>query len=102
MTKEQLCKKLAIDMGLTDIHVLTIINAALKEISHVVIEGEGVTFRGFGTFSQKKLASRKTYNPATGESQTYPERKTMKFVPTPAMRKRIDPENLNAEMRKLK
>jgi len=102
VTKEQLCKKIAREMGLTDIHVMTIINAILEEITSEVIEGEAVTFRGFGTFSQKKLASRKTHNPATGESQTYPERKTMKFVPTPAMRKRIDPENLNAEMRKLK
>lgn len=102
MTKEQLCKKLAREMGLTDIHVLIIVSAVLDEITNAVIEGEAVTFRGFGTFSQKKLASRKTYNPATGKSQAYPERKTMKFVPTPAMRKRIDPENLNAEMRKLK
>lgn len=102
MTKDQLCKKIAREMGLTDNHVLIIIDAALDVITNAVIEGEAVTFRGFGTFSQKKLASRKTHNPATGKSQTYPERKTMKFVPTPAMRKRIDPENLNAEMRKLK
>lgn len=102
MTKEQLCKKLAREMGLTDIHVMTIINAVLEDITSEVVADRSVQFRGFGTFSQKKIAGRKTYNPATGKSQTYPERKTMKFVPTPAMRKRIDPENLNAEMRKLK
>ena len=102
MTKEQLCKKLAREMGLTDIHVMTIINAVLEDITSEVVADRSVQFRGFGTFSQKKIASRKTYNPATGKSQAYPERKTMKFVPTPAMRKRIDPENLNAEMRKLK
>ena len=102
MTKDQICKKLAREMGLTEVHVLTIFNAILEDITSEVVAGRSVQLRGFGTFSQKKLASRKTHNPATGKSQTYPERKTMKFVPTPAMRKRIDPENLNAEMRKLK
>ena len=54
MTKEQLCKKIAREMGLTDIHVLIIVSAVLNEIANAVIEGKAVTFRGFGTFSQKR------------------------------------------------
>lgn len=65
-------------------------HALFTAIGDQVADGEDVTIRGFGTFSQKETKERSGRNPHTGEPLTIPAGRKMKFKAAGALKARIN------------
>jgi len=77
MTKADIVDTIAAATGLTKVETEAVINGFLSTVSDALMSGQRVDFRGFGSFSVKKRASKVGQNPGTGETVPVPER----FVP---------------------
>lgn len=71
--------------GLTDVVAMTL------------SVGEDVTIRGFGKFAVQHHREAQRPHPGTGERITIPAYDTAKFVPSPALRGRMNAEDVPAD-----
>lgn len=101
MTKDEICRKIRRETGLDTVAIQAVYDRIFETLAGELAKGRTVQVRGFGCFSIKRIAPRKTFNPTTKEMQAYPERKSIGFDPAAALRLLVDPTNPNAEMRKL-
>lgn len=66
-----------------------IVSATLEEIKKSVIEGEGVSIIGFGSFRTSERAATQCRNMQTGEMMEVPARHVVKFTPGAAFKNAV-------------
>ena len=79
MTKKELAKTIAEDLGLTARVVKESIQKVFDGIIAVLGEEGRIELRNFGVFEVTKRKARKARNPRTGETVMVPERRTVRF-----------------------
>ena len=68
MTKHELAKRVATDVGITAGEAASVVDAAFDAIAGELTAGRDVAIAGFGKFSVTERAAREGRNPATGET----------------------------------
>lgn len=79
MNKKQIIKSIATQTGYTQKASENFVNAFLNTLSSSLSKGEDVTLVGYGTWSVRKRAARKTINPKTKSMMTIPAKKVPVF-----------------------
>lgn len=82
MNQKELTLAIAKRFFLTQVESREIIEFILAQITEDLKKGKRVYFRGFGSFTKEKRASKKVRHPETGEIITIPERITVDFGPS--------------------
>lgn len=86
MTRAEIAKEIANQLGITQKETELVIDGFLDKIVDCLIEEEKLELRGFGTFYLKKQVARIVRNPRTGERF----HKTSKKVPKLRFSPRIE------------
>ena len=86
MTKKDMAKAIAEELGLPVHVVREAIQMVLDGITDVLMDQGRIELRNFGVFEVKKRKARPGRNPRTGEKVDVPERMTIKFKPGAKMR----------------
>ncbi len=79
MKKADFIQAVADKAGLSKKDAGLAIDAALETISEALVDGESVSFLGFGTFSTTKRAAREARVPGTDKVVQVPESMAVKF-----------------------
>ena len=66
------------------------VNCMLGQIADVLVQGERIEIRGFGSFDLHHQAPRRARNPKTGEAINLPAKVTLHFKPGKEMRDRVN------------
>ncbi|MDD3806754.1 MAG: integration host factor subunit beta [Candidatus Marinimicrobia bacterium] len=90
MTKADVVDIIATATGLSKVETEAVINGFLATVSDALMEGKRVDFRGFGSFSVKKRASKIGQNPGTGEAVPIPVRFVPVFKPSKMLKEAVD------------
>ncbi|MBU4287798.1 MAG: HU family DNA-binding protein [Proteobacteria bacterium] len=85
MNQKELTLAITKRFFLTHVESKEIIKFILSRITEDLKKGERVYFRGFGSFTKEKRASKKVRHPATGKIITIPERITIDFDPSKSL-----------------
>lgn len=80
MKRNEIVDRLA-DKGYTKKSARLIIDDVVRVIAEALVDGEEVSFRGFGTFYVKDVAPRETYDYQSKGRITIPAHKAPKFSP---------------------
>ena len=89
MNQKELINAIANRFFLTQVESREIIKFILSRITEDLKKGERVYFRGFGSFTKEKRASKKVRHPETGKIITIPERITVDFDPSKELLKNL-------------
>ena len=89
MTKKDMAKAIAEEMGLTQIQAREIIQRVLDGITQTLLNEGRIELRNFGVFEVKKRKPRKARNPRTGENVKVPARLVVTFKPGREMEERV-------------
>ena len=89
MTKKDIVRRIADDLGCQQIETMQIEQKTLDAIIDVLAEEGSIELRNFGIFEVKKRKPRKARNPRTGEKVMVGERFTIKFKPGRAVEERV-------------
>lgn len=82
MTKAELVDKIHLKANLpTKAKTEDVLDAVINALREALIDGDSITFTGFGSFKVVDRAARKGRNPRTGEEITIPASKVVKFTP---------------------
>lgn len=81
MSKTDLIKDIANDLGMSQHFVAAVVNKTTEKIGFYLKKGFSITIMDFGTFKMQKILSRKGRNLHTGETITIPAHKRVKFTP---------------------
>jgi nucleoid DNA-binding protein len=81
MTKKEIVRRIADELGCPHIQATPIVQKMLDTIISVLIEEGRVELRNFGVFKVKKLKPRHARDPRTGESVMIGERMRVTFKP---------------------
>ncbi|MCY9594044.1 HU family DNA-binding protein [Paenibacillus chitinolyticus] len=80
MNKEQLVKRVAKELDMSNKHVESVVDTVLETITVTVGDGEEVALHGFGKFEIRSRAARKGFNPSTREEMQIDESKCPGFT----------------------
>ncbi|MBU4312778.1 MAG: integration host factor subunit beta [Candidatus Omnitrophica bacterium] len=89
MNQRDLTLAIAKRFFLTQVESRELIKFILSRITEELGKGERVYFRGFGSFTKEKRASKKVRHPETGKIITIPERVTVDFDPSKELLKNL-------------
>jgi len=89
MTKKDIVRRIADDLGRTPIETAPIVQKTLEAIINVLVEEGRVELRNFGIFEVKKRKARQSRNPRTGEEIMVGETVTVKFKPGRVVKERV-------------
>ena len=89
MTKKDIIRCIADELGRTAIETTPIVQKTLDTIINVLAKEGRIELRNFGVFQVKKRKSRQARNPRTGEKVMVGERFTIKFKPGRAVEERV-------------
>src|SRR6476620_9275139 len=81
MTKKDMAKVIAEELGLPISTVKEVVQRVFDGIIKVLVQEGRIELRDFGVFEVKKRKARQARNPRTGESVSVPERMAIKFKP---------------------
>lgn len=81
INKTDLCRLVSERTGISQQQTRLTVNTMLECIERVLVLGGCVSIRDFGTFSLKKMAARKIWNPLTEEKINVPARLGIQFKP---------------------
>ena len=81
MTKKDIVRRIADDLGRTTIETAPIVQKTLDAIINVLAEEGRIELRNFGVFAVKKRNPRQARNPKTGEKLMVGERFAVTFKP---------------------
>lgn len=87
MNHSELVQSLSKTMNLDKSQVDYFLRAVVSTIEDTLKTGEDVTLIGLGKLKVKTRAARKARNPSTGVIIEVPEKKTVIFTPTSALKK---------------
>ena len=79
MTKKDIAKTIAEEMGLAVSVVKEVIQMVFDSITETLVEEGRIELRNFGVFEVKKRKARQARNPRTGETVMVPERCVVRF-----------------------
>ena len=89
MTKKEMAKAIAEEMGLTQTQAKEIIQRVFDGITETLVQEGRIELRNFGVFEVKKRKPRKARNPRTGEKVKVPARMVVTFKPGREMEQRV-------------
>ena len=89
MTKKDLAKAIADEMGLTQGQAREIIQRVFTGITETLLHEGRLELRNFGVFEVKKRRPRRARNPRTGEAVDVPAKLVVTFKPGREMEERV-------------
>ena len=89
MTKKDLAKTIAQEMGLTQVQAKDLIQRVFEGITETLVNEGRIELRNFGVFEVKHRNARKARNPKTGERVDVPARQVVIFKPGREMQERV-------------
>ena len=89
MTKADIVEDIAQKTGLTKKEVGETVDLFLEEISKLLVDGNHLEVRGFGTFKVKERKERMARNPRTGEAVPVPARRVPIFKVSKMLKDRV-------------
>jgi integration host factor subunit beta len=89
MTKKDLAKAIAEEMGLTPIQVREILQRVFTGITETLLNEGRLELRNFGGFEVKRRRPRRARNPRTGEAVEVPAKRVVTFRPGREMEERV-------------
>ena len=89
MTKKEMAKAIAEEMGLTQLQVLEVVRRVFDGITETLVREGRIELRNFGVFAVKERKPRKARNPRTGERVKVPAKRVVTFKPGREMGERI-------------
>ena len=81
MTRKDIARAIADQLGLTRIQASRIVHKLFDAIVNTLIEEGRVELRNFGVFEVRRRKARKARNPRTGEPVMVPEKCVVTFKP---------------------
>ncbi len=93
MTKKEIVKAIADDIGLTQLKTKEIVQKTFDAIVDTLVTDKRIELRNFGVFEVKKRAARKARNPRTGERVDVAEKYVVTFKPGKEMEERVKQMN---------
>ncbi len=66
------------------------LDCVMEEMKNAVANDNRIEIRGFGTFQPRKRATKKGYNPSTGETMFLDANKTILFKPSRELTKKMN------------
>jgi integration host factor subunit beta len=89
VTKKDMAKAIAEDMGLTQGQARAIIQRVFDGITETLLNEGRLELRNFGVFEVKKRRPRQARNPRTGEKVKVPAKLVVTFKPGREMEERV-------------
>jgi DNA-binding protein HU-beta/integration host factor subunit beta len=89
VTKKDLAKAIAEDMGLTQIQAQEVVQKVLDGITETLLQEGRIELRNFGVLEVKKRQPRTARNPRTGETVKVPAKLVVTFKPGREMEERV-------------
>ena len=89
MTKKELVKAIAEELGLTQTAVKEVVQMTLDHMIETLVFERRVELRNFGVFEVKRRAARRARNPKTGESVDVAAKYVVSFRPGREMEARV-------------
>src|SRR5215471_2158423 len=89
MTKKDLAKAIADEMGLTHAQATEVIQRVLDGITETLCEDGRLELRNLGLFEVKQRRPRKARNPRTGQAVEVPAKRVVTFKPGREMEERV-------------
>ena len=89
MTKKEMAKAIAEDMGLTQIQAKEIVQKVFDGITETLLHEGRIELRNFGVFEVQKRKPRLARNPRTGAKVKVPAKMVVTFKPGREMEERV-------------
>ncbi len=89
LTKKDLIRSVAAELGHPQEGVSATLEAILEQITKAAEDGQEVSLHGFGSFTRKDRAARQGRNPQTGETVQIAASSTLGFKPHKAVKDRL-------------
>jgi nucleoid DNA-binding protein len=89
VTKKDLARAIAEDMGLTQIQAREVVQRVLDGITETLVQQGRLELRNFGVFEVKRRRPRRARNPRTGQTVAVPARLVVAFKPGREMQQRV-------------
>ena len=89
MTKKEMAKAIAEEMGLTQLQVQGVVRRVFDGITETLVREGRIELRNFGVFEVKERKPRKARNPRTGERLRVPARRVVTFKPGRGLGERV-------------
>jgi nucleoid DNA-binding protein len=89
VTKKEMAKAFAEEMGLTQIQVKAIIKRVFDGITETLLHEGRLELRNFGVFEVKQRRPRQARNPRTGQAVAVPAKLVVTFKPGRQMEERV-------------
>jgi nucleoid DNA-binding protein len=89
VTKKEIVKTIADEIGLTQLKTKEIVQKTFDAIVAALVEEKRIELRNFGVFEVKQRAARKARNPRTGEKVYVPEKFVVTFKPGKEMEEKV-------------
>ncbi len=89
MTKKEIVKQIADEIGLTQLKTKEIVQKTFDAIVETLIRETRIELRNFGVFEVKRRKARKARNPRTGEKVDVEPKNVVTFKPGKEMEERV-------------
>ena len=89
MTKKEIVKAIAEELGLTQMAVKEVVQMTFDHIVDTLVDDRRIELRNFGVFEVKRRAARQARNPKTGEPVEVKARYVVAFKPGKEMEERV-------------
>jgi integration host factor subunit beta len=89
MTKKDMAKAIADEMGLTQLQVQQVVQRVFDGIVDTLVDEGRIELRNFGVFEVKKRKARPARNPRTGEKVIVPAKAVVVFKPGREMEEKV-------------
>ena len=89
MTRKDLAREVAKNIGLSQVLVKDVIDGVLDTICSSLVGGERVELRNFGVFTTRAMRERVVQNPKTREKIRIPETTVVRFKPGKELKRRV-------------
>ena len=89
MTKKEIVKAIADELGLTQMAVKEVVQMTFDHIVDTLVQDRRIELRNFGVFEVKRRAARQARNPKTNEPVEVAARSVVAFKPGKEMEERV-------------
>ena len=89
MTKRDLAKAIAEELGITAVVALQAVQRTFDGITEALVEEGRIELRNFGVFEVRRRKPRKARNPRTGTAVDVPAKVVVTFKPGQVMAERV-------------
>jgi nucleoid DNA-binding protein len=89
VTKKDLAKAIADELGITAVVALQAVQRTFDKITEALVEEGRIELRNFGVFEVKERRAREARNPRTGEGVKVPAKLVVTFTPGREMEERV-------------